>query len=103
MILSVILKMSKAKSNLTSKGKTIMEKTNAKKITTRQVFKVIMIIYSCVVIGFVIHTVYGWATGLYDTNYMLLASNSATYCALACVYEDMKKKEKKKEEKQKEE
>ena len=80
-----------------------MEKTAEKKITTRKVFMVIMIIYSCVIIGFMVHTVYGWATGLYDTNYVVLASNSATYCALACIYEDMTVKEKKAAEKQKEE
>jgi quinol-cytochrome oxidoreductase complex cytochrome b subunit len=80
-----------------------MEKTAEKKITTRKVFKVIMIIYSCVIIGFMVHTVYGWATGLYDTNYVVLASNAATYCALACIYDDMKVKEKKAAEKQKEE
>ncbi len=80
-----------------------MEKTNEKKITTRKVFKVIIIIYTIVIVGVMLHTVYGWVTGTFDNDYMLLASNAATYCALICIYEDMKKKEKKEAEKLKEE
>ncbi len=72
--------------------KTVMKESNEKKITTLKVFKVIVIIYSCAIIALLILTVYGWATGTYDTNYAILASSAATYCATAALYEDLKKK-----------
>ena len=67
-----------------------MKESTEKKITTLKVFKVIVIIYSCVIIALLIHTVYGWATGTYDTNYV--------YCATVAIYEEMKKKEAKKKQ-----
>lgn len=70
-----------------------MKNTNEKKITTLKVFKVILIIYSCAIIALLLHTVYGWATGTFDTNYVILASSAATYCATAASYEQLKKKE----------
>ena len=75
-----------------------MKNTNEKKITTLKAFKVIMIIYSVVVLAVAVQTIYGWVTGMPDTNQALLASNAATYCALTLIYEDMKKKEAKKKE-----
>ena len=51
-----------------------------------------------VIIALLIHTVYGWATGTYDTNYVFLASSAATYCATVAIYEEMKKKEAKKKQ-----
>lgn len=75
-----------------------MKESTEKKITTLKVFKVIVFIYSCVIIALLIHTVYGWATGTYDTNYVFLASSAATYCATVAIYEEMKKKEAKKKQ-----
>jgi len=75
-----------------------MKDSNEKKITTLQVFKAILIIYSCAIIGVIIYTIYGWATGAYDTNYVILAACGATYCATAAEYERLKKKAAKKKE-----
>lgn len=76
-----------------------MKESNDKKVTLLQVYKVILVIYTCVIIGFIIYTVYGWITGSQDNNYMLLGIFGATYCATAAEYENLKKKaEKKKEE-----
>ena len=73
-----------------------MKESTEKKITTLKVFKVIVIIYSCVIIALLIHTVYGWATGTYDTNYVFLASRAAKYGAHVALYGRMEKKEAKK-------
>ncbi|MBR5678044.1 MAG: hypothetical protein IKX20_07885 [Paludibacteraceae bacterium] len=75
-----------------------MKNTSEKKITTLKVFKAIVFIYTCVIIAILIQTVYGWATGTFDTNQAILASSSATYCATIAIYDDMKKKEAKKQE-----
>ena len=75
-----------------------MKNTNEKKITTLKAFKVIMIIYTCVIIAILIQTIYGWVTGIPDDNYMFLASSAATYAATVAIYEELKKKEAKKEE-----
>ena len=75
-----------------------MKESNEKKITTFKVFKAILVIYTCVLIGLFIHTIYGWSTGVSDTNYVLIASIGATYCAVAAEYENLKKKEIKKKE-----
>lgn len=74
-----------------------MKNTNEKKIDTLKVFKVIVFIYTIVIIALLIQTVYGWATGKFDTDYAVLAACAATYCATAAAYSDMKKKEAKKE------
>ena len=74
-----------------------MKESTGKKVTALKAFKVIMIIYSCVLIAFLIQTVYGWATGVQDTNYVILASLAASYSACAAVYEEQKKKAKKQE------
>ena len=73
-----------------------MKESTEKKITTLKVFKVIVIIYTCVIIGVCIHAIYSWATGIQDYNYMFLASSTATYCATIAMYEELKKKEAKK-------
>ncbi len=96
-ILFGIFMMSKENKSI-SKRKTAMKESTEKKITTLKVFKVIVIIYSCVIIALLIHTVYGWATGTYDTNYVILASSAATYCSTVAIYEEMKKKEAKKKQ-----
>jgi len=72
-----------------------MKESNEKKITTLKVFKVITIIFSVVIIGMGIATIYGWVTGAYDTNYVVLASCTAAYCATAAEYESLKKKSRK--------
>ena len=72
-----------------------MNYSNEKKITTLKVFKVITIIYSCVMIGLIIATIYGWITGVSDTNYINLALCTTIYCATAAEYEALKKKSKK--------
>lgn len=69
-----------------------MKNSNEKKITTLKVFKVITVIYSVVMIGMIIATIYGWITGVSETNYVHLASFSAIYCAIAAEYESLKKK-----------
>ena len=74
-----------------------MKDSNEKKITTLKVFKVITIIYSVVIIGWAIATVYGWATGASETHYVPLALCTAGYCAVAAEYEALKKKSKKEE------
>ena len=74
-----------------------MKNTNEKKIDTLKVFKVIVFIYTIVIIALLIQTVYGWATGKFDTDCAVLAASAATYCATAAAYSDMKKKEAKKE------
>ena len=74
-----------------------MKNTNEKKIDTLKVFNVIVFIYTIVIIALLIQTVYGWATGKFDTDYTVLAASAATYCATAAAYEEMKKKEAKKE------
>ena len=43
-------------------------------------------------IGMIIATIYGWITGVSETNYVHLASFSAIYCAIAAEYESLKKK-----------
>ena len=86
--------MSKAIFNI--ERKTDMKESNEKKITTLKVFKVILIIYTFIMIAIIIQTIYGWVTGLPDNNYVFLAGSSATYCATAAMYEEMKKKEAKK-------
>jgi len=91
-----IVTMSKARFKLTPKGKTDMKETNEKKITTLKVYKVILIIYTCVLIGFIGFTVYGWITGAQDNNYVILAALNAIYCATAAEYGILKKKEAKK-------
>ena len=73
-----------------------MKNTNEKKIDTLKVFKVIVFIYSIVIIALLIQTVYGWATGKFDTDCTVLAASAATYCATAAAYSEMKKKEAKK-------
>ena len=73
-----------------------MKESAEKKVTTLKVFKVIVIIYTCVIIGVCIHAIYSWATGIQDYNYMFLASSTATYCATIAMYEELKKKEAKK-------
>ena len=73
--------------------KTVMKKSSEKKITTLKVFKAIVFIYSCVIIALLIQTIYGWATGTFDTEFAILASCAATYCATVAIYEDMKKKD----------
>lgn len=73
-----------------------MKDSNEKKITKLKVFKVITIIYSCVMIGLIIATIYGWITGVFEINYVTLASCAAMYCATAAEYEALKKKSKKK-------
>ncbi|MBR5180999.1 MAG: hypothetical protein IKW88_01950 [Clostridiales bacterium] len=75
-----------------------MKESNEKKVTTLQVYKVILVIYTCVIIGLIISTIYGWVTGAYDTNYAILAALAAVYCATAAEYENLKKKEAKKKE-----
>ena len=72
-----------------------MKDSNEKKITTLKVFKVITIIYSIVMTGMIIATIYGWVTGVSDTNYIILGANGAIYCAVAAEYEALKKKSKK--------
>ena len=74
-----------------------MKNSNEKKIDTLKVFKVIVFIYTIVIIALLIQTVYGWATGKFDTDCTILAASAATYCATAAAYSDMKKKEAKKE------
>ncbi len=103
MILFVILTVSKAKFKLISKEKTVMKESGEKKVTTLKVFKVIMIIFSIVIIAILIQTIYGWATGVQDTNYVFLASSAASYCACAVLYEEEKKKAAKKDKKKEEE
>ena len=71
-----------------------MKESNEKKITTFKVFRVIMIIYTIIIIAVLIQTVYGWVTGIPDTNNAYLAATAATYCATAAMYEEQKKKEK---------
>ena len=56
-----------------------MKESNEKKVTTLQVYKVILIIYTCVIIGLIISTIYGWVSGAYDTNYAILAALAAVY------------------------
>ena len=75
-----------------------MKESNEKKVTTLQVYKVILVIYTCVIIGLNISTIYGWVTGAYDTNYAILAALTAVYCATAAEYENLKKKDAKKKE-----
>lgn len=77
-----------------------MKNTNEKKITTFKVFKVIMIIFTIILAATVIQTIYGWATGVQDTNYTYFASTVASYCACAAIYEEEKKKAKKEAEKE---
>lgn len=91
LILSANLKMSKAKHNIWRK--TDMKESNEKKITTLKVYKVILIIYTIVMIGSFIYTIYGWSTGASDNNYVMTAAFGAIYCALATEYESLKKKE----------
>ena len=73
-----------------------MKESAEKKVTTLKDFKVIVIIFTCVIIGVCIHAIYSWATGIQDYNYMFLASSTATYCATIAMYEELKKKEAKK-------
>ena len=73
-----------------------MKNSTEKKITTLKVFKVIVFIYTCIIIALLIQTVYGWATGKFDTDCTVLAASAATYCATAAAYEELKKKEAKK-------
>ena len=73
-----------------------MKESAEKKVTTLKVFKVIVIIFTYVIIGVCIHAIYSWATGIQDYNYMFLASSTATYCATIAMYEELKKKEAKK-------
>ena len=73
-----------------------MKNSTEKKITTLKVFKAIVFIYTIVIIALLIQTVYGWATGKFDTDYTVLAASAATYCATAAAYEELKKKEAKK-------
>ncbi|MBR2550353.1 MAG: hypothetical protein IKE92_10120 [Clostridiales bacterium] len=75
-----------------------MKESSEKKVTTLKVFKVIMIVYSCIIIGMIIQTIYGWATGMPDDNYVIFASSAASYCATVAIYEELKKKEAKKKE-----
>lgn len=72
-----------------------MNETNEKKITILNVYKVIMIIFSCALIGLIASTIYGWATGAFDINYIILALCAAIYCCTAAEYEALKKKAKK--------
>ena len=48
-------------------------------------------------IGLIIATIYGWITGVSDTNYIILGLNGAIYCSVAAEYEALKKKSKKEE------
>ena len=73
-----------------------MTDSNEKKVTTLKVLKVLLIIYTCVLIGLITYTVYGWVTGVSETNYIILGSLGAVYCCLAAEYEALKKKAKKK-------
>ena len=73
-----------------------MKESTEKKVTTLKVFKVIVIIFTCVIIGVCIHAIYSWATGIQDYNYAYLASSTAAYCATIAMYEEQKKKEAKK-------
>ena len=73
-----------------------MKDSNEKKITTLKVFKVITIIFSIVLIGLDIVTVYGWVTGVSDNNYVPLALCNAMYCATVAEYEALKRKSKEK-------
>lgn len=73
-----------------------MKESTEKKITTLKVFKVIVIIFTCVIIGVCIHAIYSWATGIQDYNYMFLATSSASYCATIAMYEELKKNDAKK-------
>ena len=73
-----------------------MKESTEKKITTLKVFKVIVIIFTCVIIGVCIHAIYSWATGIQDYNYMFLATSSASYCATRAMYEELKKNDAKK-------
>jgi hypothetical protein len=72
-----------------------MKDSNEKKITTLKVYKVITIIYTVVIIGLDIATIYGWITGAFDINYIILGSFNAIYCATVAEYEVLKKKSKK--------
>ena len=73
-----------------------MKDSSEKKITTLKVFKVITIIYSVVIIGWAIATVYGWVTGVSETDYVPFGLCTAGYCAVAAEYEALKKMSKKK-------
>ena len=73
-----------------------MKESTEKKITTLKIFKVIVIIFTCVIIGVCIHAIYSWATGIQDYNYMFLATSSASYCATVAMYEELKKNDAKK-------
>ena len=68
-----------------------MNETNEKKITILNVYKVIMIIFSCALIGLVASTIYGWVTGAFEINYIILALCAAVYCCTAAEYEALKK------------
>ena len=74
-----------------------MKDKSEKKITTTQVLKVIIAIHTCIMVGLIIMTIYGWATGS-DNNYAVFATNAAPYCAMIALYEEEKKKEAKKQE-----
>ncbi|MBP5415757.1 MAG: hypothetical protein ILN61_11060 [Lachnospiraceae bacterium] len=70
-----------------------MKDANEKKNKTIKVYKVLLGIYSCILIGMDLYTVIGWITRSYDTDYMILACLNAAYCALLAEYEVLKKKE----------
>ncbi len=62
-----------------------MKDSNEKKITTLKVFKVITIIYSVVIIGWAIATVYGWVTGVSETDYVpFLCAFRFMHCRILC-------------------
>ena len=75
-----------------------MKESNGKKASALKAFKVIMIIYSCIMLVVIAQTVFGWATGTSDLTYEVLAPCTAAYCASLAAYECAKKKENKKKE-----
>ena len=96
LILFSTILLSKAKTRSISKGKTEMKESAEKKITSLKVFKVIVIVFTCVILGVCIHAIYSWATNIPDYNYIYLTTSVASYCATIARYEEMKKKEEKK-------
>ena len=70
-----------------------MEKTAEKKVTTVKALKVILIIYTCILVVLIVQSIYSWVTNMPDTNYVFTASSAACYCAVIAMYEEEKKRE----------